>query len=425
MSVYKFQRGDIIYNRIKTYPKFGFYIYNGVTYINNRIQTSGSFEGEDRSPHLGSGYVDLYEMNVDRALADTGRVMFGATPYDVKDTGLIYPFIMKDSTLSAFKTVSAGSFATFGYGTVMSSSYPMTASLTRTFYQQGISRKHITALQNTLNFYTPLSDHYAYTSSLGDKSNQDLNLISIPSIMYGSSIKKGSVSLKFYLSGSLLAELQDTGRNGELIQVSGTAFAQTQGSGKVAGVVLYNEGFLVLTGSWPLEPNTATYGHATRIGRDYLNDPTDPQLSAWKYWGTAGMGDGYTVTTGVNNATAYISYGFDFKGTNYIPVMTMMAHAPKGELNYSNNPTFIEYGQQKKMTPITSSTVYREQDTMVAKNTMTSSYADPTGRYQKQTFITKIGLYDEDNNLVAIATLANPVKKLEDLDYTFKLKMDF
>ena len=56
---------------------------------------------------------------------------------------------------------------------------------------------------------------------------------------------------------------------------------------------------------------------------------------------------------------------------------------------------------------------------------MTSSYVDPTGSYQKQTFISKIGLYDEDNNLIGVATLANPVKKLEDLDYTFKLKLDF
>ena len=136
-------------------------------------------------------------------------------------------------------------------------------------------------------------------------------------------------------------------------------------------------------------------------------------------------GDSQTLKTGDDASTEYISFGLDYKGTNYVPVMTMLAHAPKGELNYSNNPTFVKYGQQKKMTPITGSRVYREQDTILAKNTMTSSYADPTGSYQKQTFISKIGLYDEDNNLIGIATLANPVKKHEDLDYTFKLKLDF
>ena len=416
MSIYKFNPEDIIYNRIKAYPRFRFFVYHGKTYKNDESNISGSYV--DSTPNSEVGQVNLYELNVDRKAANTGRSIMYT---DVKDTGLIYPFITKDGTLSAFKTVSAGSFATFGYGTVMSSSYPLTASLRRKFYQQGATRKHITALRNTLDYYAHKSNHYSYSSSLGNKANQDLNLISIPSIMYGSSIKKGTVSLKYYVSGALVAELADRGRNGELIQVSGTTYAQTQGANKVAGVVLYNEGFIILTGSWNLEVNTAIYGGG-KTGRDYLNDPTDYRSSAWKYWGTTMTGDGYTTTA---DSTDYVSYGLDYQGTNYVPVMTMLAHAPKGELNYSNNPTFIKSGQVEKMTPVTGSRIYREIDTISAKNTMTSSYADPTGSYRKQTFITKIGLYDEDNNLIAIATLANPVKKLEDLDYTFKLKLDF
>ena len=408
MSIYKFKHNDIVYNRIKTYPKFRFFIYDEQIYINDESNISGSFVSSSRN--TSTGQISLYEINVDRAVANTGRkIMYE----DVKDTGLIYPFITKDGTLSSFKTVSAGSFATFGYGTVMSSSYPLTASLRRKFYQQGAARKHITALRNTLDYYTHKSNHYTYNSSLGDKSNQDLNLISIPSIAFGSSIKKGSVSLKYYLSGTLLAELVDRDRNGELIQVSGSTYAQSQGQNKVAGVVLYNEGFIILTGSWDLEQT---------VKRDYINDPSDLQTSAWKYWGTTMPGDGYTTTSG---SMEYLSYQIDYRGTNYVPVMTMLAHAPKGELNYSNNPTFVRSGQRRKLTPVTGSRIYREIDTIEAKNTMTSSYADPTGSYQKQTFITKIGLYDDDNNLIAIATLANPVKKLEDLDYTFKLKLDF
>ncbi len=422
MSVYKFKRGDIFYNRIKTYPKFGYYIYNNTMYINNTVASSGSLTATPNG--LKSGFISLYEMNVDREEdQDSGRVIFGGTPYDVKDRGVIYPFIMKDSTLSAFKTVSAGSFATFGYGTVMSSSYPMTASLRREYYQIGSARPRMTALKNTMNYYTPLSDHYAFSSSLGNKASGALCLVSIPSILYGSSIKKGSVSLKYYLSGSLLAELQDTGRNGELIQVTGSVYAQTTGQNKVAGVVLYNEGFIILTGSWHLEEKTAAYG-GTATGRDYLTNG-DPEPSQWRHWGHTMEGDGQTLKTGDDASTEYVSFGLDYKGTNYVPVMTMLAHAPKGELNYSNNPTFIRHGQQKKMTPLTGSKFYREQDTIIAKNTMTSSYSDPTGSYQKQTFISKIGLYDDDNNLIGIATLANPVKKHEDLDYTFKLKLDF
>ena len=55
---------------------------------------------------------------------------------------------------------------------------------------------------------------------------------------------------------------------------------------------------------------------------------------------------------------------------------------------------------------------------------MSSSYADPTGSFEKQTFISRIGIYDKDKNLIGVAKVANPVKKTEDREFTFKLKLD-
>ena len=45
--------------------------------------------------------------------------------------------------------------------------------------------------------------------------------------------------------------------------------------------------------------------------------------------------------------------------------------------------------------------------------------------FKKQTFISKIGIYDEHRNLVGVAKVATPVKKAEDRDLTFKLKLDY
>ena len=42
-------------------------------------------------------------------------------------------------------------------------------------------------------------------------------MISVPSIFYGSKIKEGTLSLKWYVSGTLAAEVRDTKENGELI----------------------------------------------------------------------------------------------------------------------------------------------------------------------------------------------------------------
>ena len=71
-----------------------------------------------------------------------------------------------------------------------------------------------------------------------------------------------------------------------------------------------------------------------------------------------------------------------------------------------------------------SAQVYEETPTLRIKNTVSSSYLDYNAPFKKQVFISKIGIYDDNQNLIAIATLADPVLKQEDQDYTFKIKLD-
>ena len=68
---------------------------------------------------------------------------------------------------------------------------------------------------------------------------------------------------------------------------------------------------------------------------------------------------------------------------------------------------------------------YKENENIAIKNTISSSFGcDYTASFKKQTFINKIGIYDENKNLIAIAKMATPVRKLETDEYTFKLKLD-
>ena len=175
MSYYEFQPTDIFRNVLKTHPSSRFTIYSGSIYYNNQIEASGAFMGAP--PIGGIQGVSLYELNVDR---------------NATETGLIYPFLTKDGTLSAFKTVSIASFnSDFGYGDIITGSYPLSASLSREYITDS-TRRRIRALKNTLNHSKPLSNHHSYNSSLGNKQTQDISLVSVPSIFYGSSIKKGS-----------------------------------------------------------------------------------------------------------------------------------------------------------------------------------------------------------------------------------------
>ena len=53
-----------------------------------------------------------------------------------------------------------------------------------------------------------------------------------------------------------------------------------------------------------------------------------------------------------------------------------------------------------------------------------SDYTNYNEPFENVTYISKVGIYDEDKNLIAIATLANPVLKEDKDNITFKLKID-
>jgi hypothetical protein len=394
MAYKKFKNNDIFYNTLEAHPECDFVIYDSKIYLNSRGTISGAHV--TNAGDVPTGHVSLYELNVDRPSGEK-----------------IYPFLTKNSSLDSFKTISTSNFnSSFAYGDTVSSSYPMSSSIVREFFASTStsrtgSANHMTALVNTLDYYQPMSNHYAFDGPLGDKGKQNVNLISIPSIIYGSKIKKGTVDLRFYISGTLVGQLKDENRDGELIQVGPS---DSEESGSIAGVVLYNEGFVVLTGSW----NLAAGNYAGFAGEKYTGSPTlTPQ---WIYFG-AGANDGIASANVVTS-----SFGLTFKGITKTQTITMLAHAQKDELNNSTNPTFKAYGQQTE--PLTGSARYVENNNLGIKNIVSSSYADPTGSFEKTTYVSSIGIYDEDKNLIGIAKIAKPVKKNENREFTFKLKLD-
>jgi len=115
----------------------------------------------------------------------------------------------------------------------------------------------------------------------------------------------------------------------------------------------------------------------------------------------------------------------NFEGRKYIQTLTMHARASKSDLNFSSNPTFIDHASYVSKPPWTASYVYKEQEDIQIFNTVSSSYFDFEERFKNETYIGKIGIYDNAKNLIAIAKLATPIKKNTERDFTFKLKVDF
>ena len=149
-------------------------------------------------------------------------------------------------------------------------------------------------------------------------------------------------------------------------------------------------------------------------GEKYTGSPVlQPK---WIYFG-AGANDGLAVSNVVSS-----SFGLAFKGTTKTQTITMLAHALKGEYNHSNNPTYKTFNQGN--TPMTASNAYVEPSNLTIKNIVSSSYSDPYAKFKKTTYISSVAIYDDNKNLIGIAKLATPVKKTEDVEYTFKMKLD-
>ena len=365
-------------------PSCSFFVNDRTVYYNGVSNSSASLGSTING--VPSGFISLYEMNVDRASGN-----------------LIYPFVIKGSSLNNMSTVSEASYNAFSYGDVISGSYPLSASITRNFYT-GSTRREIVSLKNTLNRRRLYSNHFVYSSSLGDKDTQDIALIDVPSIFFGSGMKTSTLKLDFYVTGTLTGRLEANAK-GELVQT----LPQDANSGSVAGVVIKEMGAILLTGSWDVTTDNID---------NYDQSGGTEEPFKWYYY-TAGIQGNIEYTTALPSS----SFHLHFESTSEVNTKLMFCTAPRGELNQSENPTFYTKDSHKPIEFTGSVGSFREP-VRIIKNITSASYQDPTAPFEKTTYISKIGLYDEDKNLIAIASLARPVKKTESRDITFKLKLD-
>lgn len=109
----------------------------------------------------------------------------------------------------------------------------------------------------------------------------------------------------------------------------------------------------------------------------------------------------YFSYIGFGSPPTYVDINVDchFSGTNKIPMNMYVCSTNKSDGNFSLNPSFVSF--------VSSSN----------KNEITTR--------NPKTFITGIGLYDENYDLIGVAKLATPVLNEEKSSITFKLKLNF
>jgi len=129
-------------------------------------------------------------------------------------------------------------------------------------------------------------------------------------------------------------------------------------------------------------------------------------------------------------------YDLEFRSTKTIHELEVLCQAGECEFNYSQNPSAIEVTvsgsymfENTKIKEITD--ISRKEEYYGTTGSATGSWddyysnalTDPTGSYLT-TYVSTIGLYDDNNNLVAVAKLPKPIKKYPDMSVNFIVRMD-
>ena len=402
--MYKFKENDIISNTVVAHPRYKFSFFNGTAYINDQVD-NGVYQ-------TGSIYVN--DLNVLDTSAHTLFTNLDKT-YN-KDTytdpskgpitgSAVFSFSLKRDFIRKSGDGYDPVYTT-GFGSPATSSMAKFISLKNSIN----FRRERSSVFNFDSYFTETLSFGGATGSITGKLLQDINILSVDNIFYGSMIKPGSVKLEFYKSGSLLAKCQDTRKNGELIEQTNT----TLGTGTVVGFALYEEGFIILTNTGSLGSLKEHYIQPTSsAGSSILDNPRWTNYASY-----------INVSGGVSSAISASSYVTEFQGTVPKPTITMFAHAPKNELNWSNNPTYLDSGSKSGYVSNTSSFYYEESKSTLVKNVASSTFSTYSASFSPTTYIRTVGVYDKDRNLIAVAKVANPVKKTVEQDYTFKLKLD-
>jgi hypothetical protein len=447
MPKYFFNDEDIFHNVLRARPKFTIQFYLNNAYINKEIS---------QGVNLPNGSISYFQTSHD--FAPFTPYIIWKSPDNTSDD--LYPKGNKEINPAAMPQA----------GEELTASLPLASSIARNIIISGANGPQLTGgvsfqrtvekvqgLKSVYNLYAPQSPYFNFDKYLMKNdgapvelalvSNQIppftvvtgvplipkyINLIEVPRLFKDSRIERGTLNLKFYYTGTLIGAASDVTQNGTVIETHGPR------TGSVIGTVMYKEGLILLTASYDLSTNTDGYlSPQSGTFADPTTVPLDPEWSATASWAHFGAYKSF-ITTSLDLASssfapASSSYVLEFEGVHKMPTVLMMAHAQKNELNWSNNPTFVERKGFHDSASVsyadiyvssTGSQGYIEKGNIAIKNTVSSSFCDYSESYKPQTYISKIGVYDKDADLIAIAKFANPIRKTNEQDYTFKLKLD-
>ena len=262
--------------------------------------------------------------------------------------------------------------------------------------------------------------------SAGPKLREVL-FVNFARLLQKDEVKKGSVNLQLGVSGSFMSASTVVGKDktefNELLTISDYGAATSYKINSPAG----EYGILYATGATTSGTQALASGHGKPVGLVYYQagvavltasvflgkgtDATNAVVSGSRT-GTQTSTVAYTKEgLDINNALKFVSisgscdslrhrtYDIDFNNTTELNSTIYFARAGHNEFNYSSNPTYVNSTSQIRV-----------------KN---SSLDQPVS------YITTVGLYSPDNELLAVAKVSEPLKKTPDTELTLRVRLDY
>ena len=248
------------------------------------------------------------------------------------------------------------------------------------------------------------SDNYfsVYTgSTAGGHDMRNFYVININRARYKERLDPGNISIN--LSGSVrsITLIDDSGGTDENVTTAGRVYNLVSGSLNIGSALTASIANYSATG------NGQGYGlfypdmGIILLNPNALASSVDPKLAA----ATNSITSIYHQKNGNNSGSVAllmaISGGVDFqvRRTENVSTSHYFVRANNREFNFSNNPTFVSGS--------------------------VGQFAQSLFERDPHVYITTVGLYDDANELLAVAKTSKPIEKSFDKEIAIKVKLDF
>lgn len=225
-------------------------------------------------------------------------------------------------------------------------------------------------------------------------------------------ISQGSFKLVVNVSGAANIELKDSGSNGTEVRTcntglygklfaSGSTGVNVTSDNEVQGLVFYEAGVAVVSPYIFAQSGSQNNpsGSNTDINENVLGILTGATTASFS--GSTDLSGVLVGGTILDNNYAFSTHLLtaSYHSTTELNSTIYFCRAYNHEFNYSSNPTFLQDSK------------------IVVKN------GDPL--VPSRTYITTVGLYSDDNQLLAVAKLSEPVMKTEQSELIARVRLDF